>query len=351
VTTSAAALVAGGARVEAQVIANPVTPFMNTGTIKTITFNDGLVHNGNVTNATTGVINATGGFPGSTGINVSNNSTLSGVITNSGSITAVQPGIGIAGGGVAGDIVNAATGKIVASGFGGITLFNASLKAGAFSGSIVNNGSISTDSSGIIVQFSSVAGEILNQGPIVSTSTGNDGGINLNNATVTGNVVNAASITMGTNAFGISVIDSTTGSILNPGTINSGLTGIQAKGFNTVNGDVSNSGTIHAGAGILLASGTLVGVSASVTGSVLNSGTIISFMTGISILGSTVPGRVLNGGLISSTSGSGIFISNDANIKGGVTNSGTITASTIGLRISGGATVSGGSPTRGPSPA
>jgi hypothetical protein len=60
---------------------------------------------------------------------------------------------------------------------------------------------------------------------------------------------------------------------------------------------------------------------------------------------------VLNGGLISSTSGSGIFISNDANIKGGVTNSGTITASTIGLRISGGATVSGGSPTRGPSPA
>jgi len=349
-TTSAVALIAGGAGAEAQVIANPATPFTNSATIKAITFDDGLVHNGNVTNATTGVINASGApFPGFTGITVINNSTLSGVITNSGSITAANNGIAVEGAVVAGDIVNATTGKIVASGFGnGISLINASLNAGAFSGSILNNGSISTEASGIIINFSTVTGEILNLGPITSTSNGSsDAGINVFNGTVKGNIVNASSITIGGNNDGIEVTDGVVGSVSNSGTITaSGGTGIRVFGFTTLNGDVSNSGTIHSGAiGIDVASGTLVAVSASATGSVLNSGTIMSFSTGISIgPGETVPGRVLNNGVISTTSGSGISIGGDSNIKGGVTNSGTITVkqSGIGIRVSGGATVSGG---------
>src|SRR5260370_21609877 len=105
-------------------------PVINTGTINCINIQNSTV-SGNVTNAAGGAINATGffGTPTDTGIVIINNASVSGSVSNAGTITASLAGINIFAP-VFGGIANSGT----ISAFAGIRV-----DASTFSGGISNS--------------------------------------------------------------------------------------------------------------------------------------------------------------------------------------------------------------------
>jgi uncharacterized protein with beta-barrel porin domain len=124
--------------------------------------------------------------------------------------------------------------------------------------------------------------------------------VTFNNATVSGNVVNAGTITPG------------------------GPSGIQFSNSSTINGSVSNSGTISvSGAGIDAESG---GNGVTFFGGITSSGTITAGGDGIRIVAtSTFAGGITNIGVIKSGD-TGIQINEVLTFAGGITNTGTLSA-------------------------
>ena len=278
---------------------------INTGTINCINIQNSTV-SGNMTNTAGGAISATGffGSPTDTGIVISNNASVSGSVSNAGSITASLAGINIFAP-VFGGVANSGT----ISAFAGI-----GVDASTFSGGISNSGKITTVGDAIVV-----------------------GGV----SNFSGGISNTGTISSG--AEGIFVISDTTfsGGISNSGTVSATNDGIFVVGVSTYSGGIVNSGTIiTSGYGMLVGGGG--GVS-SFSGGIANSGTILSDFNGISVAFlSSFSGGISNSGTISARSSNGIAVSNVSTFAGDISNSGTITATT-GISIGSGVTFTAGS--------
>ena len=278
---------------------------INTGTINCINIQNSTV-SGNVTNASGGAINATGffGSPTDTGIVIINNASVSGSVSNAGTITASLAGIGVDAP-VFGGIANSGT----ISAFAGI-----GVDASTFSGGISNSGKITTVGDAIVVGLVS---------------------------TFSGGIDNTGTISAG--AEGIFVISDTTfsGGISNSGTVSATNDGIFVVGVSTYSGGIVNSGTIiTSGYGMIVGGGG--GVS-SFSGGIANSGTILADFNGISVAFlSSFSGGISNSGTISAGSANGLAVSNVSTFAGNISNSGTITGNT-GIRIGDSVTFAAGS--------
>jgi uncharacterized protein with beta-barrel porin domain len=278
---------------------------INTGTINCINIQNSTV-SGNVTNAAGGAINATGffGSPTDTGIVISNDASVSGSVSNAGTITASLAGINVFAP-VFGGIANSGT----ISAFAGI-----GVDASTFSGGISNSGTITTVGDAIVVgQVSTFSGGIANTGTISS------------------------------GAEGIFVISDTTfsGGISNSGTISVVNDGIFVVGVSTYSGGIVNTGTINSrDFGVLVGGGGHV---SSFSGGIANSGTISANSNGISVgFLTSFSGGISNSGAISAGSANGIAVSGVSTFAGNISNSGTITADT-GIRIGDSVTFTAGS--------
>ena len=433
-TSSALALILGiGSSAQAGPV--PVAPcavnntfagLPNSSAINCVSFNDGANHTGDIVNNTTGTITPTTPYPPinpgtSSGISVLGTGTkLTGNITNNGTISGLFAGINIGGGahGVVPTIQNAGAtvtgtitnnGTITSTGTGinvfksdvggsiinnlnitsrdvAIDLFGTSGSPNTVGGSITNNGTITLTSGndGMAVQFFNVGGSVSNTGTI--NANGGSGAMSVARGSVTGSITNSGTINATGNGFlvdgvavGGSVINTSTGTING----NFGFEIQRTTGFaETIAGDVSNAGVIHASG----STGIGIGIyNASITGSVLNSGTITSVQygivldnifglagtpsalainnsnsitssgtgfAGIALSGATITNNVTNavGGNITANQGAGILLTNTtpstvnagpASVGGSIINQGTISAKT-GIMVTGGSTVAGG---------
>ena len=261
---------------------------------------------GDISNGATGTIS--GGTTSGAGISFRSGSSITGGITNSGTISGV---IGISvrdGGSVTGGITNNATGTI----FGGTGIDISG--SGTVVASILNSGTISATYGGVYIHGgSSVAGNIDNNGAaaLISGSSGIYVG---SNGSIGGSIVNSGTIT-GTRSWG-------SGIYLSNSTIAGDIR-------NDANSEISG-GTSSSGAGISM-------FNSSITGSIVNSGTI-SGVIGINVNGSTVAGGITNNadGTISGNS-TGIKISGSSTVVASLLNSGTISGVTNAIYVDGSA--------------
>jgi hypothetical protein len=307
----------------------------------------GPTFTGGISNA--GLISAGAGyngiFVGGTISTVANVTTFSGGITNAGSGTISAPsGIGIA--------VNTVT---------------------AFSGNISNAGTI-TAATGIGIVGSTITGSIIDNGTILATSHGISidsasavisatTAIKVTGPTFTGGISNAGLISAGASYSGI-FVGGTISTVANVTTFSGGITnagsgtisapsgiGIAVNTVTAFSGNISNAGTISAKTGIGI-------VGSTITGSIIDNGTIlatshgisidsksavISATTAIKVTGPTFTGGISNAGLISAGAGyNGIYVggvtaglaANVTTFSGGITNAGTISAATgIGIAV------------------
>ena len=261
---------------------------------------------GDISNGATGTIS--GGTTSGAGISFRSGSSITGGITNSGTISGV---IGISvrdGGSVTGGITNNATGTI----FGGTGIDISG--SGTVVASILNSGTISATYGGVYIHGgSSVAGNIDNNGAaaLISGSSGIYVG---SNGSIGGSIVNSGTIT-GTRSWG-------SGIYLSNSTIAGDIR-------NDANSEISG-GTSSSGAGISM-------FNSSITGSIVNRGTI-SGVIGINVNGSTVAGGITNNadGTISGNS-TGIKISGSSTVVASLLNSGTISGVTNAIYVDGSA--------------
>ena len=309
-------------------------------TINCINIQNNFTVTGSVSNA--GTITATGAaIPTQTGITI-NNSSVGGGISNSGTITAVNVGILVGTNSfvpnnaiLTGGITNSGTISITGSALtaAGILITNVASASGAisntgtilggagislqsmtaFHGDIANSGTITSGQNKDAISVGGVStfiGNVSNTGTLAAGGFGF--GIGMSVGQFSGNVANSGRITA-PSGFGISVDATTfTGNITNSGIISVGSTGMDAAGMDTFTGNISNSGT----------------VSASLAGMTLTAIT-------------TFNGGVSNSGVISAQDG--LSIVNVASFGGNISNSGTISASTIGIFIGFGVTFGPGS--------
>lgn len=300
---------------------------------------------GNVTNTASGSLTPVGITPPTaTGITI-NGSKVGGSVVNAGIITApLATGIVVTNNSsVAGGVTNSGS---LSAGIFGINVFN----NGTFGGGISNSGTVSVGGTGVIAAFiGTFTGGITNSGTVTAGLVGIAASGDLSFA---GGITNAATgIITGANA-GISVTQVTTflGGISNAGTITSVRTGIFIDGGNTFSGGIGNTGIISAAnvgiqIGLKTGGGTLFGVT-SFSGNVSNAG-IITAKTGISIVGSTVNGAIVDSGTLNAST-HGILIDNASKVAasvtaikisgstftGGINNAGTIiSASGEGIRL------------------
>lgn len=288
------------------------------------------------TSVTSGISNSGAINGGSYGIGL-NSGNLTGGIVNSGTISGSRGIYLVNGSGV--DDINNAGGTISAS--AGIHLVSSDVTGG-----IVNSGLI-TASTGIHLSSASTAGSISNSGTIAGAYNG----IYLSrSSSVTGAITNDASGTIASSSgSGAAILlssGSSVGSITNDGTISGGQSGIRLQantggsptgglGASSVTGSITNSGTIIGGSnGIYLSN--------SNAGNIVNSGSITGRDGAVLISGSTV-GSITNeaGGTISGTGQSGLRIQNSSSISGGIVNDGTISGAQTGLYISNSSSVAG----------
>jgi hypothetical protein len=281
---------------------------------------------GSIINAASGQINYTG-----VGIN-ENWATIGGSITNSGTIT----GTGTAGINVAfanlgstgtpgsGNIINA-TGAQIASSYIGIVL----------------NGNTKSATGG-----TTMAGSIINDGTITVGNQNTNQGIEVAAATVLGGVTNTGTIdgAIGIEAFGDSDQGgpsrsvSIAGNIVNQGPINAVSTngssgGIEIFGYHggapaVVGGSITNSGAIN-----------VTGVSGTNDGILLAGVDLSSGITNSSTI--SVSGGAVNIGIAVANSAAANFAAPNSSIGGSISNLGSITADT-GILVSGGSIVTGG---------
>jgi hypothetical protein len=267
-----------------------------------------------------------------------------------------------------GDIVNEATGAIVASspnaGVPGYNFPNAGLEVGLFApldslvkvstfqGNVVNNGFIGGPT-GLAMFLNVFDGGILNgAGALIDGVNGN--GILMDVTTWTGSLsnngqirsANAVGIEALGNANGVAISNGAagriegqtaairfsgslfTGSIVNAGLIQGGADGVNVTGGFA--GDIQNTGLIAGGSG----AGLSVGALGVFDGTLTNSGS----MTGG--LGAVLNTGAMTGGILNTSTGSltggfwGVILF-DGTFNGGITNAGSISGSNAGI-LSGG---------------
>ena len=189
------------------------------------------------------------------------------------------------------------------------------------------------------------------------TNAGALSGINITNATVTGNLVNTGTISPG----GINLTNSTisNGKIFDTGTITGGIAidasskvnvnnftnAINVQSTTTFGGGISNAGTISS-----FNQGISVALVSTFTGGIINSGSVSSSSSGPAIglfqVRSFAGGIFNNGGTLSATGGGdavNMFGSGVEAFSNGIFNSGSISTSNgNGIRISGLSAFSGG---------
>ncbi|AHE67548.1 autotransporter beta-domain protein [Legionella oakridgensis ATCC 33761 = DSM 21215] len=222
-------------------------------------------------------------------------STVSGNISNAGSISAYDTGIAI---------------------------FHGS----SVTGEISNTGSISTATgSGIVVEESTVSGGILNAGSISAYDTGI---AIFHDSPVTGGISNVGSISTATGS-GILVEESTvSGSISNTGSMSAGDTGIAIFFHSFITEGISNTGPLSAanGSGIVVEESTVLeGIS--------NTSSISAHDAGIAVFfHSLITEGISNAGMISATDGSGIVVE-ESTISGSISNVGSISAHDAGIAV------------------
>jgi len=348
-SSSVAALLIGGGAPSAFAACGPTL----TGSVSGCT-NSGTTPGIVITNATvSGNISNTGSIT-ATGISVTNHSTINGAILSSGTIETSSPS--------ASGISIDATSQVVTSEFSS-TLTAVRVNGSTFIGGITNSGTISGQLGGVLVGGNSSAssiviatfgGGISNSGLIALTGPSGNGIV------VGGNVHSGANIT----------VSNFSGNISNSGTISAGNNGIVVGGgaggeagsellaISLFTGNITNSGSIFAGnngivigGSIRFASGTAAVTVSTFAGGIVNSGSISAGGVGILVGGiasfgavsvSTFSSGIVNtsGGIITARTGiavggfaAGIGSVTVSNFAGGITNNGKIIASNYGILV------------------
>ncbi len=294
---------------------------------------------GNITNS--GTISGAGTGTTAGGIVINWGSAV-GTITNSGTIQGAHDGINIINNSTVEGITNQASSLIKGTNSAGI-----SLSSSTVTGKITNAGTISGGQDGISINNSSTVGATGNVASAIENSgtiSGNQHGISIsNNSTINGSIVNntGGHIT-GTNSAGIYVNSNSTvtGGIDNSGTISGGSYGIYIGNGSTVDSITNHAGaTIQAGsppgtAGIYLSGGT-------VSGSITNSG-IITGQAGIYAVSNSNIGSIVNnvGAHITGTNSAGIYLSSST-VTGNITNSGIISGRQFGIMVQNNSSIGG----------
>jgi len=267
-----------------------------------------------------------------------NNSTITGGITNAGTIDGGYRGIFLGNASLGGGLTNSGT---IAGTYGiylqgGATLSNGLTNSGTINGStyginlqsgatltggITNSGTIDGGSAGINLQNGSLTGGLTNSGMI----SGSNRAIYLSNSILTNGLINSGTISEGNR--GIFLVGAgLTGGLTNSGMIDGGVFGINLLSFATISGGVTNSGTIDGGShGIFLSL-------SNISGGVTNSGTIDGGSAGIFLSLSNISGGVTNSGTIAGTYG--IYLQVGATLSNGLTNSGMISGSNRAIYLS-----------------
>ena len=307
--------------------ASTIGSLQNSGTISSPITGYGLL----VESSALGNIINSGSVTGLFGGAILSNSTVSGGITNSGKISG-QNGIYAGGGSFAGGLTN--SGTIAGSAYLGIELAFTTLTGGIHNLA----GGVITGESGLVAFFTTLdsitndaGGKIIGLGPVASGSTETPpfSGLGLiANTTLTGRLTNNGLISGYSNGITIASGSSVMGGIVNTGTISGNVVGIYLGESNTVSGTsvikggITNSGDIIGGkygiqvvgangamlSGGVTNSGLILGASAAgvyaanttLSGSIINSaGGTVSGVDGIDLLSSTVTGGLMNAGTIS----------------------------------------------------
>lgn len=280
--------------------------------------------------------------------------TITGGVGNSGTLTATNTGILVSGGAVGGESLNSGTITAVLHGisFDGVSSTGALTTALKNTGAITSSGTLTAGISATNSKFTSISNEGAN-GKIENSLTG----IFLSGSTVSGAVSNDATILTTTSGINI-VAGSDVGSVQNKANGKITVTAANADGISIANSnvgtEVSNAGDITAirygitldtvtGAAavsnskLITATGAplLAGIyaKAATVASISNGagGTITNATDGISLAGGAVSGAVSNGGSITATQHGIGLTGADAASAGSLTNSGTISANTAGL--------------------
>jgi uncharacterized protein with beta-barrel porin domain len=263
------------------------------------TFGGGITNSGTISGENHGIAYIYNPLP------TSPTPTFSGGITNGGAVIAAI-----------GDAIHLTGGRVN----NGVTL-GVHIAQGTFLGGITNSGVVSAGQNGIyLASWSSFAGGIVNAVGGSILASGGDG-IRID-ATETTNHIDVTSFS---------------GGITNAGTISAAGTGIHVLGsYNTLIGTVSNSGVITASGTV--GSGDGISITASVSSSISNSGTITAKKDGI-FVNAAVENAVANTGSISGSTG--VRVSGQR-FSGGITNGGTIVATVFGIEAHPGLTLAGG---------
>ena len=242
-----------------------------------------------ITNNANGTITASASSGRAIGINVGNSSTITGGISNNGTISASASSSGQAIGinvgnssTITGGITNNGTISASASGNSAAAI---NIESGASVGNITNNGTISANNTngsaaGINIMGSTVAGDIINNSNSTisaSASSGWAAAINIDSGSTVGNITNNGTLSASGNKSVSTLFvggNSTVGNITNNGTISASGSGTSVAAVLITGGatvaNLSNTGSILGGAG----TGVHISSSSTVTGGISNSGTI-----------------------------------------------------------------------------
>ncbi len=283
---------------------------------------------------------------GEFGIHLDTESTVGGGITNQGTITGGFVGVYVHDSSqVVGSVVNQGALSRISGGYTGLGVAGHSMIAG-----VLNQGTIQgLLANGIDVYgFSTVVGDINNQGTSSLVSGGVTGIVVGDYSTVGGNIFNQGTI-IGLSGDGIQVYNHSTvgGDIANQGAsslISGGADGVELATNILVGGNITNEGTIT---GISYA-GILVNSGSRIVGDIRNDGTLSVISGGqYGILvnnSSTIGGGIFNQGTITGAAGDGIDIDFNSRIGGDVTNAGAlslISGANYGLELSTASTIGG----------
>ncbi|MGA2290575.1 autotransporter domain-containing protein [Bradyrhizobium sp.] len=217
----------------------------------------------------------------------------------------------------------------------------ASASNAIITGNVVNAGTISPGGSfGIMLNGGTLNGAIINSGTIsVLNGSAAANGVWVHGAIVTGGISNSGSIMSSAVDILVDTSPSFGGGIANSGhLVSASITAIEVFTVSAFTGGITNSGTISAATAI----GIEVFTVSTFSGGITNSGHIASESMGIQVLTvSTFSGGITNSGHIASES-MGIQVSTVSAFTGGIINSGTITPSKTGIDVNTVSTFSGG---------
>lgn len=236
---------------------------------------------GGITNSGT-LSRIIGGYQG---ISLESNAFIGGSIYNEGTIFGgSNAGISISSSSLTGGITNSGTLSSIEGLFTGIALSSSSL-----GGSIRNEGTISGRTA-IYIGGSSVGGSIVNQGTIIANGSTSANAIYLGGgSTITSGITNSGAILASatTNAYGIAIWNSSSvsGGLTNSGTINASAPngfGVDVRYSSTLSGGLTNSGLISGTVGIGIGSNGDVagGISNQAGGRIVGTGGIAMALFG-----------------------------------------------------------------------